>query len=136
MQTEATMDSLSHLGDDIKRCIREQDAHPGIYLDGLCPGTALLVETRNTTYTILVIGGEEVLIRGGRYFPRFVRAVVVGSTWGSPMVKLHYVGEGMHMEILTSDRRYTTSPVRCFVVGEAACQCCSQRSLDISLATG
>jgi hypothetical protein len=70
------------------------------------------VYTKNSTYE-LIIGNNEVIVQGGKFFPEPTKAILNGSTWGGSMIKLGWIGYGMCMEIARPGLScVTTSPVR------------------------
>jgi hypothetical protein len=85
----------------------------GLQIDAEAALEPLTVCTRNSTYTIVVLrpGTGEVLVRGGRFFPVFERAVLVGATAGGSLIKVRGIYRGLRMEIATAGRRVLTSPV-------------------------
>jgi hypothetical protein len=88
--------------------------HLGAQLDELEDLHLLRVRTINTTYEIAVAGGApgEILVRGGRYFPEWTRAHLVGSTLGGGFLKRYGIHSGLRMEICWKRRRVITSPVQ------------------------
>jgi hypothetical protein len=47
----------------------------------------------------VLLGGSEALLSGHPEFcPKPVHVAIAGSTWGGSMLKLQYVGRGMHLE--------------------------------------
>ena len=85
----------------------------GLQIDEEAALEPLTVCTRNSTYTIVVLrpGSGDVLVRGGRFFPTFERAVLVGATAGGSLIKVRGIYRGLRMEIVTAGRRVLTSPV-------------------------
>jgi hypothetical protein len=73
----------------------------------------LTICTRNSTYTIVVLrpATGDVLVRGGRLFPTFERAVLVGATAGGSVIKVRGIYRGLRMEIAIRGQRVLTSPV-------------------------
>jgi hypothetical protein len=69
-------------------------------------GTKLTVETNNSIYQIVVVDGREITIMGGMTqegdirFPKPIRAMFIGSTWGGAMMKPDWIGQDMRMEII------------------------------------
>jgi len=86
----------------------------GVQVPELSPLERLLVRTRNNIYEIIVVdpGRAEVMVRGGRYFPEFTRAVVCGSSVGSGFLKLHGIYPGFCLELHSPVHPVVTSPVR------------------------
>jgi hypothetical protein len=65
------------------------------------PLVPLLVATQNSLYRVipLRLGGSDVLVQGGQFFPEPTKARLVGSTFGGSFLKMHWINIGMHMEI-------------------------------------
>ncbi len=80
----------------------------------LLPLTKLRVRTHNSLYqlTVLSPGESTVLIQGGQFFAEPVEASLGGSSYGGCMLKTHWIGLGMRMEIYGEDSHIVTSPVR------------------------
>jgi hypothetical protein len=85
----------------------------GLQIDQQAALEALTVCTRNSTYTIVVLrpATGDVLVRGGRLFPTFERAVLVGATAGGSVIKVRGIYRGLRMEIAIRGQRVLTSPV-------------------------
>jgi hypothetical protein len=69
---------------------------------GSCPVFQwIVVRTRRSVYDIIVLSGDagEVMVRGGRFFPEFRRATVVGSTFGGSAVRVGSICAGCRMEL-------------------------------------
>ena len=64
-------------------------------------------------YDIVVLSGATgaVMVRGGRFFPDFRRATVVGSTFGGSAVKLRTICAGLHLELKVDGKSIVTSSV-------------------------
>ena len=60
----------------------------GIQLRELPPMTTLLVRTRNSRYHIVVSSGDEVLVKGGHFFPALTEARFSGASVGGSFLKL------------------------------------------------
>ncbi len=86
----------------------------GVQVPELAPLERLLVRTRNNLYEVIVIepSRSEVMVRGGRYFPEFTRAIVCGSSVGSSFLKLHGIYPGFCLELHSDAQSVVTSPVR------------------------
>ena len=93
-----------------------EDIHgrSGVDVRGLLPLTRLRVRTHNTLYQLIVLSPWEsrVLIQGGRFFAEPVEASFGGSSYGGCMLKTHWIGLGMRMEIYGEDSHIVTFPVR------------------------
>lgn len=96
----------------LQALIDEQQKKGGVEVPSLKPGTLVKARTRNTVYEIKILeDGVEIL--GGKYFPQFTETKFAGSTWGGSMIKMGWIGIGMHMEIPIPDRlSITTTAVR------------------------
>lgn len=70
----------------------------GIDVSKLKPGTKIFVTTINNLYTITIIDGCKVKVKGGKYFPNEEEKIFCGSTWGGSMIKLNWIGYDMCME--------------------------------------
>lgn len=108
-----------NLSDDINRNIAKSEIDGGVWLqmptgevarkeateggNVLTEGRALLVQTKNTLYRIEKRGEDDFYISGhARYCPEPTKANIHGSTWGGSMLKMGWVGRGMHLEFSTS----------------------------------
>jgi hypothetical protein len=89
------------------------------------------VETRNSVYDVVVVSPKDgdVLVRGGRLFPDFRQAQLVGATAGGHTVKLLGIYAGLCLELFVDHRSVTTSPVAAVY---RAAACASETSAAIS----
>ena len=73
----------------------------GIQIDQLAELETLAVRTQNSVYEITVLCGRtgEVLVRGGRFFPKWTPALLAGSTLGGSLLRSGGIYLGMKMEI-------------------------------------
>jgi hypothetical protein len=94
----------------------------GVQIDRLPDLHALRIETLNSTYDVAVMSPQtgEVLVRGGRYFPDWTPAVLLGSSLGSGLLKRHGVHVGLRLEFYWGGRRILTSPICAIGRGEPA----------------
>ncbi len=106
-----------HLSQEIMDAINS--IKEGIQVNKLETGTKLFVETRNSVYELVILdedrkvsvtGGN--LVDGGVRYEEPVELFLTGSTWGSSMLKLDWLGKDMCMELCYEDRVLTTSPVK------------------------
>jgi hypothetical protein len=88
---------------------------PGVSLRQLEPLTELTVQTRNTSYRIVVSHEAHIVIQGGTFFPDPTRAHVEGSSVGGNLLKIGWIGVGLRMEIVAEGRRIVTTAVRSIV---------------------
>jgi hypothetical protein len=100
--------------DAINRAICQSEIEGGVGLDELPVGAVLDVETANNVYRIQNCGDGEVLISGHpEICPAPVLVAFHGSTWGTPMLKLRFIGREMSMEFSHPERGIVrTSRVR------------------------
>jgi hypothetical protein len=93
----------------------------GVLIDDLAPHDRLTVQTRNSTYEIIVTCPQtaEVLVRGGAFFPNFTRAHVAGSSLGGSFLKLHGVYAGFQLELVNGGIPVITTPVRTVIMASA-----------------
>jgi len=85
--------------DAINRAICQSEMEGGVGLDELPIGAVLDVQTANNLYQIENRGDGEVLISGHpEICPEPVLVSFHGSTWGTPMLKVRFIGREMHME--------------------------------------
>ena len=88
-----------NLADEVNRSIIQSEIEGGVFLDDLPPSTVLQIQTLHHCYTAVLLGGSEALLSGHPEFcPEPVQVAISGSTWGGSMLKLQYVGRGMHLE--------------------------------------
>ena len=88
-----------NLADDVNRAIIQSEIEGGVFLHDLPPSTVLHIQTMHHCYTAVLLGGSDALISGHPEFcPDPVQVAIAGSTWGGSMLKLQYVGRGMHLE--------------------------------------
>jgi hypothetical protein len=96
---QTTWDSTRHLGDGERRNIVQSEIEGGVFLRDLPRDTVLKIYTSHRCYTAVFLGHDEVLISGHPdYCPQPVRVAIAGSSWGGSLLKLNFVGRGMHLE--------------------------------------
>jgi len=85
--------------DEVNRNIAQSEIEGGVHLDELSEGAVLNVETQHHWYTIVNRSGGEALSSGHpNYCPEPVPVRIAGSTWGGSMLKLRFIGRGIHLE--------------------------------------
>lgn len=93
------MADYPNLSDEINRNLREMEERPGVDLAAMQPGSILRMRTRNTLYTIGREPDGRFMVSGHpTYCPSPTPMNIIGSTWGGSMIRVKYLGEGMHME--------------------------------------
>jgi len=104
-----------NLSDEVNHNVVQSEIEGGVRLEDLQPGSKLQVSTCNTQHQLLVLVGKCGVDYGTS--PDCLHPVLVrihGSTWGGSMLKVRFIGRGMHMEFahLQYDMPIITSPVR------------------------
>jgi hypothetical protein len=92
---------MPHLSfsDEVNRDIVQSEIEGGVCLDDLSEGVRLEVVTQHRWHTILIRdGGKELIWGHPQYCPDSVAVRIAGSTWGGSMLKLRFIGRGMHLE--------------------------------------
>jgi hypothetical protein len=109
-------------GHDLAATLPTPNWDDGVQIEACSPLERLVVETRNSVYDVVVVSPKngDVLVRGGRLFPDFRQAQLVGATAGRHTVKLLGIYSGLCMELFVDHRSVTTSPVAA-VYRAAAC---------------
>jgi hypothetical protein len=88
-----------NLADEINHSIIRSEVEGGVFLHELPPSTVLKIQTVHHCYTAVLLGGNDAMISGHPEFcPQPVQVAIAGSTWGGSMLKMQYVGRGMHLE--------------------------------------
>jgi hypothetical protein len=101
-----------NLSDAINRNIAQSEADGGIWLRELKDGDDVSIHTLNTRYTLRKRGETLTLEGHSKYCPVPTNAHIAGSTWGGSMLKMGFVGVGMHLEFGTDQHpRVTTSRI-------------------------
>ena len=104
----------TNFDDAINSAICQSEIDGGVALDELPVGAVLDVQTSNTLYRIEHRGDGEVLISGHpEICPEPVLVSFHGSTWGTPLLKIRFIGRDMRMEFFHPERGIVrTSRVR------------------------
>jgi len=88
-----------NLSDEVNRNIVQSEIEGGVFLEGLPRNTVLQIRTQHHFYTALLLGEGSALISGHpQYCPEPVQVTIAGSTWGGSMLKMRFIGRGMHLE--------------------------------------
>lgn len=90
----------------------------GIDVRSLPPGTRLVVDTHNSRYHLVMLGGNgsNARIQGGPYFSEETEARIEGSALVGSLLKSGWIGIGLFMELTAGCRRIVTSRVHAIVV--------------------
>ncbi|HYM10461.1 MAG TPA: hypothetical protein VEU62_07005 [Bryobacterales bacterium] len=87
------------LGDEINENICLSEIEGGVFLKDVPVGVVLEIETKNRLYRLENRGDGKALISGHpEHCPDPVLVKVHGSTWGKSMIKMQFIGLGMHLE--------------------------------------
>jgi len=88
-----------NLSDTVNGNIIQSEVEGGVHLRDLPAGSVLAIQTTNRVYRMVVLGDRTALLSGHPEFcPDPAEVRINGSTWGGSMLKLRYVGRGMHLE--------------------------------------
>ena len=101
-----------NLSNEINHNIAQSEIDGGAQLAKLEIGKLLHVQTRNTHYEIQRVShtAPEFCIQGYQHFcPVWMPASIAGSTWGGSMLKIGYVGIGMHLEFWIAEHGTITT---------------------------
>jgi len=110
-----------NLSDNVNGNIIQSEIEGGVSLGDLSPSTVLEIETQNHRYTAVFLGESKALISGHpEYCPEPVLVGISGSTWGGSMLKLRYIGRGMHLEFSHPEYRSPIVTSRIQAVRECA----------------
>jgi len=95
-----------NLSDEVNGNIVRSEIEGGVCLGDLPPSTVLEIQTQHHRYTAVFLGESQALISGHpEYCPEPVLVAIAGSTWGGSMLKLRYIGRGMHLEFCHPEYR-------------------------------
>ncbi len=85
----------------------------GVQIDRLSGLERLAVRTRNSLYDITVARpySDEVLVRGGAFFPTYTEARVAGSSLGGSFLKARGIYVGFRLELLHDGQTIITTEV-------------------------
>jgi hypothetical protein len=103
-----------NLSDEINDNISRSETEGGAYLNNLAVGKRLYVTTQSRVYTIEHREDGFYIWGHPKYCPEPILASIAGSTWGGSMLKMNFVGIGMHLEFRpsTSDSTVTTTEIQ------------------------
>jgi hypothetical protein len=104
-----------NLSDEVNGNIVQSEIEGGVFLEDVSPSTVLQIQTMHHCYTAVLLDSSRALISGHpKYCPRPVLVAIAGSTWGGSMLKLRFVGRGMHLEFCHPEYQtpIVTSPIR------------------------
>ena len=101
------------------------------YIDSCAPREAIVVRTRSSVYELIVLRGPQglILVRGGKHFPKFRRALFLGSTADDDSFAPRTIDIGLRMKFVSGDRSFLTSAVESICrrpAGSASMDCAQQ----------
>ena len=89
-----------NLSDRINGDIAQSEVEGGVYVRDLPADRMIEVQTRHRSYFLRRGRNGEILIWGHPvYCPEPVRVSIAGSNWGGSLLKVGFIGRGMHLEI-------------------------------------
>jgi len=106
------MDYHPNIDPKIVDRINKSEEDGGVFLDMLPEDAIIVVRTTNTVYTI---DKKASTIEGhAKYCPTPTHFYFNGSTFGGSMIRVNWIGVGMHMEFVISGKPgvIITSPVQ------------------------
>jgi hypothetical protein len=117
MEREPAIDAAVPTPRPLDEFVADCRASEGVALDWFEPGTALVVETRNSRYRLLVLDGPKrhVVVQGGSMFSEATPVRLEGATAGGAL-KLGWILIGFSLQLMQGLRRIRTSSVRSITV--------------------
>lgn len=94
--------------------IKQSEKDGGVFLQDIPNGHIVEVHTRNSVYVIAVIDKEKgkVAIQGnGKHLQQPTVGYLQGSTFGGSMLKVGWIGIGMHLEVQLARGGFLTTSV-------------------------
>jgi len=98
-----------NLSDDVNRKIAESELQGGFRLKDMKVGEFLEVETESRVYTIEKKADGTYIQGHPEHCPEQTKVHINGSTWGGSMLKVDFVGRGMHLEFVLPDGKTVTT---------------------------
>jgi hypothetical protein len=98
-----------NLTPEVNAAICDSELSGGVWFNKLPVGSVVTVQTRNTLYTIERRKDGDYISGNERYCPVPVKTQIQGSTFGGSMIKLGWIGIGMHMEFWIAEHGTLTS---------------------------
>ena len=88
--------------------------HMSIHIDSSAARETIVVTTRSSVYELVVLRVAQglIVVRGGRYFPKFRRALFLGSMADNGSVASRTIDVGLRMKFVSGNRSFLTSPVQ------------------------
>jgi hypothetical protein len=93
-----------NLSDAINDGIVRSEVEGGVYVQNLSDDRPLEVQTQHRSYFVLRRNSGDTVIWGHPvYCPEPVPVAISGSNWGGSMLKIGFIGRGMHLEFRHPD---------------------------------
>ncbi len=108
----------NHLTPEVNSNIAQSEVDGGVFLRELGFGSRLFVQTKNTLYEIEKRKDAFYISGHKKYCPEPIKAYIAGSTWGGSMLKVGFVGLGMHLEFSTEEHPGVTITSTILTVAE------------------
>ena len=85
-----------------------------IHIDSSAARETIVVTTRSSVYELVVLRVAQglIVVRGGRYFPKFRRALFLGSMADNGSVASRTIDVGLRMKFASGNRFFVTSAVQ------------------------
>jgi hypothetical protein len=98
----------------LEEFVHEPGCSEGIDFQSLPTGTVVNVDTRYSTYRLVVVDPDDkrATVTGGRLFPEPTEVRVEGATAGGTAIKAGWIGVGLRLEMSGLSNRITTSIVQ------------------------
>ena len=99
-----------------------------IHIDSCGARETIVVTTRSSVYELGVLRSAKglIVVRGGRHFPKFRRALFLGSMADDGWVAARTIDVGLRMKFVSGNRSFLTSPVQSICrrpAGAASTEC-------------
>ena len=110
------------------------DMHMSIHIDSCGARETIVVTTRSSVYELVVLRVARglIVVRGGRHFPKFRRALFLGSTADDGSVARRTIDVGLRIKFVSGNRSFLTSPVQsiCRRPASAASTECARQPMN------
>ncbi|MEK7559790.1 MAG: hypothetical protein AAB522_00610 [Patescibacteria group bacterium] len=102
-----------NLSDEINKNIAQSEVNGGYFLRDVLEGKKFEIETQNTRYTLEKKDGKIFLSGNPKFCHNPTEVRIKGSTWGGSMLKMDFIGIGMHLEfVLPNHETITTTQIK------------------------
>ncbi len=104
MTPYSIFDPHPNLSDSINNDIVQSEIEGGVYVHDLVGDRPLQVQTQHRSYFVVRRSNGQTVIWGHPvYCPDPVPVAISGSNWGGSMLKVGFIGRGMHLEFRHPD---------------------------------